>query len=216
MQNILKKIVKTITTTVTVGFVGCVGFWIGQQQERVVTTEIIESQQDYLTDEAVTLSHRELEIFYLAQALYGEAKGQPDEWETMTTAVFNRVDQTWTPATLIGTLLQKDRYGRCQIVAMCDTVPEDLTSVIGQAAVAHAQVALEQHALGTYERTHVAHSWATPAAADSHSYFEDLRLIIEESGHQFFGDISYAPEVSLRPQARPADPILLALMEAQK
>jgi len=180
------------------------GYLLGEYKTRMTTDEVITSLEDYVADEAVTLSSREIEIFYLAQALVGEAKGQPDEWETMTTAIFNRVDDDRWPDTLAGVLLQLDANGRCQIVAMCDVVPEDLTSEIGQAAVAHAQVALEQLAIGTYERAHSAHSWATPIAADGHAYFGGLCEVAEGSGHQYFAD---CPEgvvaVSLRPLARP-------------
>jgi len=212
MQNILKNI--TIYSVIAAGYVlfAFGGYLVGEHKTRTTTDEIITSLEDYVADEAVTLSLREIEVFYLAQALVGEAKGEPDEWETMTTAIFNRVDDDRWPDTLVGTLLQKDRNGRCQIVAMCDAVPEDLTSEIGQAAVAHAQVALEQLAIGTYDRAHNAHSWATPIAADGHAYFGGLCQVAAGSGHQYFADCPAGMVVtSPRPVARPTSGVIQAL-----
>ena len=217
MQNILKKIVTNSINLVTVGFVGYGGFLLGQQQPQAQIDQLL----DLLVEESQTVSQFEYEVVKLAEAYEGEAKGQPDEWvwdasaPAMPSAIVNRVNDERFPDTVLGVLLQPLPSGNgLMINALGDHIPEDLSTTRGQQALAEAARALVAHYDGTFMSSHVGHSWATPEAADGHAYFEGLVQVAAGSGHVYFGDQSHAPSASLRPQARPADPILLALMEA--
>jgi hypothetical protein len=206
MQNILKMIIKTSIHAITVGFVGYGAFLLGQHDQSSEVNHLL----DLLVEESRSVSPFEYEAVKLAEALDGEARGHRDDWSHIVTAVFNRTaDSRWAD-TPLGVLLDGE------IDALFDQYPEDLSTEGGQAALAYAAAMLVSHEDGDFVPLHTAHSWATPAAADGHAYFEGLDQIAAGSGHQYFTDKSVAPAVSLRPQARPADPILLALLEAQK
>ncbi len=99
--------------------------------------------------------------------------------------------------------------------AMCDSVMEDLLSDEGQLARSYAAKAMATFTSESWIPAHQGHSWATPAAADGHAYFESLRVVAEGEGHMYFADAPVrprarpdslegrAPETSPRPKARP-------------
>lgn len=207
MQNILKQIITTFVGSITAGFIGFGGFLLGQYDQTVDNDQIL----DLLVEESQTVSPFELQVVKLAEAIYGEAKGHPDDWPHIATAIFNRVDDERWSDTVMGVL-----FARCEIDALCDSLPEVLTSTVGQQALQFAAEALAVYEDGTFVRTHTGHSWATPAAAEGHAYFEGLQQVMEASGHQYFADKSLAPVVSVRPQARVTDAVMLALMEAHQ
>ena len=155
-----------------------------------------------------------VEVFTLATVLVGEAKGQPEEWPDMATAFFARVsDKRWAND------VEHVAKEGCEIDAMCDRVPEYLTSDVGQQAIVFAREALRAYHAGEFRSTHQGHSWATPKAAEGHRYFEGLMVVAEGTGHQYFADKpirpmprptctkpagSHAPCTSIRPKHRPA------------
>jgi len=205
-MNILKKIIKTFTIVTTTAFVGFGGFLLGQYDRSTEVDHLL----DLLVEESRSVSQFEYQAVKLAEALDGEARGHRDDWPHIVTAVFNRTaDARWAD-TPLGVLLDGE------IDALFDQHPEDLSTEGGQAALAYAAAMLVSHQDDDFVPLHNAHSWATPDAADGHAYFEGLDQIAAGSGHQYFTDKSSAPTESLRPQARPADPILLALQEAQQ
>jgi hypothetical protein len=211
MQNILSKIIKFLYITATTGFIGFAGFLLGQDVHTAETDQIL----DLLVEESQTVSSFELEVVKLAEAIYGEAKGHTDDWPHIASAIFNRVDDERWADTVMGVL-----FSRCEIDALCDSLPEVLTSEVGQQALQFATQSLLGYENDTFVPTHSGHSWATPAAADGHAYFEGLQQVLEASGHQYFADKPLAPTVSLRPQARPVaqlkHDVMLALLEASQ
>lgn len=206
-MNIFQKVTATAAMIATTGFVGFGGYLLGQYEDTTQTDQTL----DLLVKESQTVSPFELQVMKLAEALYGEAKGHTDDWPHIATAIFNRVDDERWDNTLMGVL-----FTRCEIDALCDSLPEVLTSKVGSQALEFAAEALLAYEAGTFVHTHVGHSWATPAAADGHAYFAGLQPVMEASGHQYFADKSFAPAVSVRPQARVADAVMLALYEAQQ
>lgn len=145
-----------------------------------------------------------VEVHTLAQMYVGEAKGQPEEWPDLFSAVLNRVDDTRFPGTIETVIKAVSPSGKsCEINAMCDVVMEVMTTQLGQSALLTAYSHLQEHYAGKFRRTHAGHSWATPAAATGHAYFESLVVVLKRSGHWYFGDISYAPKVAMAPPVRP-------------
>lgn len=141
-----------------------------------------------------------VEVFTLATVLVGEAKGQPEEWSDIATAFFARVDDPrWSNS------VERVAKEGCEIDALCDRVPEYLTSEIGRKAIVFARGALTAYYAGEFAPTHGGHSWATPKAAEGHRYFESLDVVAEGSGHKYFGDRVLAPERSIRPRPKPAE-----------
>jgi hypothetical protein len=220
MHNILKKIVTISIYTVTVGFVGCGAFLLGQHDQSTEVDHLL----DLLVKESQTVSQFEYEAVKLAETYEGEAKGQLDEWvwemsaPAMPSAIVNRVNDERFPDTVLGVLLQPLPSGKgLAINALGDHIPEDLSTKRGQLALLEAAQVLVAHYDGTFVPSHAGHSWATPKAAEGHSYFEGLDPVVAGSGHQYFADkslASTAPKVSLRPKARLADAVYAALVEA--
>lgn len=139
-----------------------------------------------------------VEVFTLATVLVGEAKGQPEEWPDMATAFFARVDDPrWANS------VERVAKEGCEVVALCDDVPEYLTSDIGRKAIVFAREALTAYYASEFVPTHGGHSWATPKAAEGHRYFEGLDVVAEGSGHKYFDDRVLAPERSIRPKPKP-------------
>lgn len=153
-----------------------------------------------------------VEVFTLATVFVGEAKGQPKEWLDIASAFFARVDDPRWANTV-----ERVAKERCEIDALCDRVPEYLTSEVGQQAILFAREVLTAYYTGTFVPTHPGHSWATPKAAEGHAYFEGLEVVAQGTGHQYFADApmrpkpnpqrcgeqSLAPCTSIRPKPRP-------------
>lgn len=202
----------------------------------VITLNTISAKADQaalvnlVIEESQTVSAFEYETVLLAEMLYGEGKGHLNDWPHMVSASFNRVEDRRWPDNIVGVLLKTRPNGRgCEIDAMCDSLMENLTSERGQLALEYAAASLRDFYAGTFAFSHTGHSWATPAAAVGHDYFEGLVLVAEGTGHLYFADapvrprarpeclMGCAPKISIRPIARPTvpqDPVLLALLEA--
>lgn len=212
MQNILKNITSFIAKTFFVASVGFGCYLFGSYQSQ----EHINDLAYALEEERTTLSDFEVEIYLNAQALVGELGIRyRNEWDDMQSAVFGRVEDPRWPATVSEVLLERRPNGTgCMVDAMCDEVIENLLSNAGQEARNYAAAALLQFQAGTFELKHNGHSWATSAAADGHAYFESLCQVVHATGHQYFGDCSYAPLTSLRPIARPGQNADKAILTA--
>lgn len=144
-----------------------------------------------------------VEVHTIAQMYVGEAKGQPEEWRDLFSAVLNRVDDDRFPGTLERVVKAMAPSGKtCEVNAMCDAVMEIMTSPIGQRALADAHRHLTAYYAGWFKRTHRGHSWATPQAATGHAYFQSLEVVLRREGHWYFGDPSSAPGVARIPPAR--------------
>jgi hypothetical protein len=223
-MNLIKKTIKFTATLVVVGIIAFGTYLLGQYQNQIQ----VEKLRDRMVVENQTVSKIELQVMYVAKMLDGEARNHTGDWPHIMSAVFNRMDDPRWANSLIGVILTPRPSGKgCEIDAMCDRFMEDLSTVSGVDALAYAAKALKQHAAEEFRLTHLGHSWATPAAAEGHDYFEGLIPVAKGTGHIFFADVpddtmvrpdvprDNAPTESLRPQARPADSIILALMEAQ-
>jgi len=229
-MNFIKKIKHPVVAAATFALVGYSGFLIGEHK----TQAQIEQLLDLISLESRTVSQFEYEAVKLAETYEGEAKGQPDEWvweasaPAMPSAILNCVNDERFPDTVLGVLLQPLSSGKALAInALGDHIPENLSTKRGQLALTEAARVLVAHYDGTFVPSHNGHSWATPAAAEGHDYFEGLIPVAKGTGHIYFADVpddtmvrpdvprDNAPTESLRPQARPADSIILALMEAQ-
>lgn len=169
MKNALVKLAKTLVVLAIFA-----AAFIGGQHFPRQNSVVVEGY-----DATVT---RNVQVYLLAQALHGEAKGHPGEWETLVSAIVNRMnDKRWEPTDLVPILLYK-----CEIVALCDDVPEDLTSEGGQKAYLYAEQVVDRIVSGNYVPSHNAHSWATPAAAAKDKWFKKLCLVTSGSGHGFY------------------------------
>ena len=223
-MNLIKKTIKFTATLVVVGIIAFGTYLLGQYQNQIQ----VEKLRDRMVVENQTVSKIELQVMYVAKMLDGEARNHTGDWPHIMSAVFNRMDDPRWANSLIGVILTPRPSGKgCEIDAMCDRFMEDLSTVSGVDALAYAAKALKQHAAEEFRLTHLGHSWATPAAAEGHDYFEGLIPVAKGTGHIYFADAPVRPNArpdtlggnppteSPRPQARPADSITLALMEAQ-
>jgi len=227
-MNFLKKIGYTLVATATAGFLGYNGLLLGQMTKDAA----VENMADLLIEDSQTVSDFELQVMYVAKALDGEARGHEADWPHIMSAMFNRKEDARWDNTMIGVVLTPRPSGKgCEVDAMCDQLMEDLSTASGQAALAYASQALTEYAAGEFQLTHMGHSWATPAAAKGHAYFEGLTPVAEGTGHIYFADAptrpkarpgtlsDCAPAESLRPpKGRPVveDAVYAALVEAHK
>jgi hypothetical protein len=223
-MNIFKKILMTIVTATSVSLCVCAVGFIMHQYLSIDDQSIIAAQEQQIKTlnaqlvlEGRTVSRHELEVVYTAQAIKGEASGHEDDWSLIMSAIVNRVHDTRWSDSLIDVLLTIPPSGEgCEIVAMCDRIMENLSSDTGFAALAFAERALTQIHTGDFVLATSAHSWATPAAAAGHAYFEGLTAVAEGSGHIYFTDQQTRPQMRpdclldcvparpTRPQMRPA------------
>ena len=193
-MNFLKQFGYTLVATTTVAFLVYAGLLVGQVTKEAEADRLA----DLLTVNSQTVSEFELQVMYTAKALDGEARGHEADWPHIMSAVFNRMDDPRWDGSLIGVLLTPRPSGKgCEVDAMCDRLMENLSTMSGQAALTYATQALIERADGEFHLTHTGHSWATPAAAEGHVYFEGLTPVAKGTGHIYFAD---AP---IRPKARP-------------
>jgi hypothetical protein len=223
-MNIFKKILMTTVAAISVALCVCAAGFIMHQFLSIDNQSIIAAQEQQIETlnaqlvlEGRTVSLHELEVVYTAQAIEGEARGHEDDWALIMSAIVNRVHDTRWSDSLIGVLLTTRPSGEgCEIDAMCDRIMENLSSDTGFAALAFAERALTEIHTGDFVLATSAHSWATPAAADGHAYFEGLISVAEGSGHIYFADQQTRPKMRpdclpdcvpvgpTRPQMRPA------------
>ena len=212
--------------------VGFGGYFVGKEKTMVEVERManilaeeqihaeIEDMARHLVWESQTLSETEIEIYLFAQMLHGEAKGHENDWPHMASGTFNRVADGRWGNTVTEVLLKTRPNGTgCEIDAMCDRVMENLMTEAGAKARAFAATVLDQYHSWEFEPTHSGHSWATPAAAEGHAYFEGLCEVAQASGHKYFGDCEKADVVMVLPKLRPAhllDKVVMAAVMAKK
>lgn len=205
----LKKVVcVTATFTVVVGGTYLYTKHQFEQQFKREAQAAIEAERAKAYGEFGATVHA------VAQMFVGEAKGQPEEWEQMFSAIVVRFESGRHGENIETTIKECSDSGPCQINAMGDTVMEIMTSAVGQVALLEAERLVELYESGEWRPLNQAHSWATPKAAEGHKYFDGLRLVATYPGHNYYADRNFAPLTSLRPEARPSsidDAVRLAL-----
>ncbi len=213
-----KKVVTgtmyAIAVTFAISFAMYGGYLVGAESNLYKAENA--ALQTALRTERTTLSDHEVKIYLNAQALLGELGTRyVDEWPHVQSAIFTRSTDLRWPMTIAEVLLEKRPNGRgCMVDAMCDSITENLLTDEGVVAREYAADALAQFAAGEFVLTHSGHSWAKPAAAEGHAYFEGLSPVAEGIGHIYFADAPTRPQArpdcetgcvssSIRPRARP-------------
>ena len=112
-------------------------------------------------------------------------------------AIFTRIDDPRWPNNMLDVLYLPNAGGGCQIVAMCDDVPEDLSSAVGREMFNHATYWWFLYHLGQFEDlSGGAHSFCPPGTCLKNEYFQNPKLAVyaKHKRHWFYGDADGAPD----------------------
>jgi hypothetical protein len=190
-------------------------------------------QEEQLQKQARNLyafQERGAEYHLIRQAVIEESGGRLDGMQNVFDVVLNRVASKDYPNTIEAVLKQhtvvrpkdKPEYIVWQFSYWGDQVHPTLTGDQLAAVDALLEPLWVEYVHGEYQTVLKAHSFVTPSAFRTSTWHEKFDCHAVDSAHYHLGGPKRAAGQAvsclqfIRPQARPADPILLALMEAQK
>jgi len=207
----IKSVAKMLTLAVVLIWVS-IGTWAIAEEQFGQKAADLSAAAHHLQIERLVIEdeqRREEWIVLLARVFYSEYREgtQADrrmEWELKFSAIYNRLEYDgWWTGDFVGLLTFGCDKGLCEINGLPLVGPEALASDIGHEALAAAEDMVDALNYGPYEPLHPGHSWATPKAAATDSWFKTLCQVAEGPGHQYFADCTLAPLVSIAPQPRP-------------